>query len=235
MTVPAMTVPAMTVLPMTVLVVAKAPVPGLAKTRLARTVGPRAAADLAAAALLDTLDFAREAMAHLGGGRPVVALTGSLDRAARRDELRSALRDCIVIEQRGTTFAERLAAAHADVAGLGAVVQIGMDTPQAGAGRLVRAVHQLSGAEAVLGPATDGGWWLLGLRDPLQAVVLRKVPMSTADTGELTRRALAGAGLAVATTDTLRDVDTAADGQAVAAEAPGTRFAAAHRGLEVTA
>ena len=47
--------------PVTVLVVAKAPVPGLAKTRLARTLGAETAADLAAAALLDTLDAVAEA------------------------------------------------------------------------------------------------------------------------------------------------------------------------------
>ena len=41
-------------IPVTVLVVAKAPVPGLAKTRLAAAVGDEAAADIAAAALLDT-------------------------------------------------------------------------------------------------------------------------------------------------------------------------------------
>ena len=40
----------------TALVVAKSPVPGLAKTRLAATLGNAAAADIAAAALLDTLD-----------------------------------------------------------------------------------------------------------------------------------------------------------------------------------
>ena len=38
----------------TLLVVAKAPVPGLAKTRIAQTIGDDAAAELAAAALLDT-------------------------------------------------------------------------------------------------------------------------------------------------------------------------------------
>jgi len=56
-----------------VLVVAKAPVPGLAKTRIARTVGDARAAELAAAALLDTLDAATAS-----GMRVVVAMTGDL-------------------------------------------------------------------------------------------------------------------------------------------------------------
>ena len=42
--------------PVTLVVIAKAPVAGFAKTRLAATVGDAAAADIAAASLLDTLD-----------------------------------------------------------------------------------------------------------------------------------------------------------------------------------
>ena len=68
----------MTDLPVTLLVVAKAPEPGLAKTRLAATVGDRVAADIAAAALLDTLD----AVAAAPVAARVVALTGDLDAAA---------------------------------------------------------------------------------------------------------------------------------------------------------
>ncbi len=68
----------MTDLPVTLLVVAKAPEPGRAKTRLAATVGDRVAADIAAAALLDTLD----AVAAAPAASRVVALTGDLDAAA---------------------------------------------------------------------------------------------------------------------------------------------------------
>ena len=64
----------------TLLIVAKAPIPGLAKTRIAATVGTEAAADLAAAALLDTLDVATTC-----GANVVVAITGDLGAAARSD------------------------------------------------------------------------------------------------------------------------------------------------------
>ena len=68
-------------LPIPVLVVAKAPVPGLAKTRLAATLGDEVAADIAAAALLDTLD----AVAQTPASARVVAMTGDLSgRAAAR-------------------------------------------------------------------------------------------------------------------------------------------------------
>jgi glycosyltransferase A (GT-A) superfamily protein (DUF2064 family) len=85
------------VIPVAVLVVAKAPVPGLAKTRLAASVGNQAAADIAAAALLDTLD----AVADAAVAQRVVALTGSLDDACAADEIRSRLADFTVVAQRG--------------------------------------------------------------------------------------------------------------------------------------
>ena len=83
------------------------------------------------------------------------------------------------------------------------------------------------GGEAVLGPAADGGWWALGLRDPRHARVLIDVPMSAEDTGELTVRALTAAGLTVPHLMVLSDVDTMADARQVARLRRGGRFAAA--------
>ena len=56
-------------IPVIFLVVAKAPVPGQAKTRLAASVGEQAAADIAAAALLDTLDAVAAAPVQRGWWR----------------------------------------------------------------------------------------------------------------------------------------------------------------------
>jgi uncharacterized protein len=206
-----------------VLVMAKAPVPGFAKTRLAATVGPRAAADLATDSLLDTL------AAAAGTGWPVVvAFTGDLDSVPRADELREALGRCLVIEQRGRGLAERLASAHADAADAigSAVVQIASDTPQVTSADLVAAHNRLAGHDAVLGPALDGGWWLLATRRPAVAGCLASVPMSRVDTGARTIRALGAAGWRTGRTRRLRDVDTARDAEAVAGLAPASRFAA---------
>ncbi|WP_328824336.1 hypothetical protein [Verrucosispora sioxanthis] len=50
----------------------------------------------------------------------------------------------------------------------------------------------------MLGPATDGGWWTLGLRDPGHATVLRTIATSTTTTGHRTVVALRRRGLRVA-------------------------------------
>jgi uncharacterized protein len=206
------------------LVVAKAPVPGLAKTRLAATVGDQAAADIAAAALLDTLD----AVAATPVAARVVAMTGDLDRASRADEIRQRLTGFTVIEQRGDGFAERLVAAHADAAaaaGERPVLQIGMDTPQVTPELLSLCAQTLLDAPAVLGLARDGGWWVLGVRSAATAQCLRDVPMSTSETGALTLAALQRTGIHPQLLPELHDVDTIEDVDAVrAACPPGSRF-----------
>jgi hypothetical protein len=102
-----------------------------------------------------------------------------------------------------------------------------MDTPHLTARQLLVAAAGLADHDAVLGPAEDGGWWVLALRDPARAAVLRDVPMSAPTTGADTLTALVEHGMDVATTLTLRDVDEVADADAVARLAPGSRFAAA--------
>jgi glycosyltransferase A (GT-A) superfamily protein (DUF2064 family) len=197
------------------LVLAKTPVPGRVKTRLCPPCTPEQAAGVAAAALTDTLATV--------GATPAAArtlvVTGSHPAPPgwRR------------VGQRGDGLAERLVAAYADTARPGcASVLVGMDTPQVTVALLAGAADALAGADAALGPADDGGWWVLALRNPADAVVLLEVPMSTSDTGSATLVALRARGLRVSPLPTLRDVDTAADAHAVAAACPpSSRFAGA--------
>ena len=223
----------MTPLPVTLLVVAKAPVAGLAKTRLAAAVGAEAAADIAAAALLDTLD----AVVAAPVSARVVAMTGDLDEARAGDEIRERLQAFTVVPQRGGDFADRLANAHidaADAVGGMPVLQIGMDTPQVTAELLTRCAEALLGAPAVLGMAADGGWWVLGVRSARTADALRGVPMSRGDTGALTFAALASRGIGVTLVDELRDVDTVDDVVPVRrAGAADSRFARVTRTVGV--
>ena len=212
-------------IPVTALIVAKAPVPGLAKTRLAAALGDRVAAGIAAAALLDTLD----AVADTPLATKVVAMTGDLASACQSEAIRERLSGFTVVEQRGDSFADRLANAHADAAATAGpmpVLQIGMDTPQVTAELLTRCARALLGAHAVVGPARDGGWWLLGVADAATAECLRLVPMSRPDTGALTYAALLQTGSPVTVLEELADVDTVADISVVRADCqPSGRFA----------
>lgn len=213
----------------TVLVMAKAPVAGQAKTRLAKVVGDAEAAQLAAAALLDTLDAAAQVFPD---GRRVLALAGDLGQAAGQKALRRAAGEWHVVPQQGVDFAARLVDGHRQAHRLagGPVVQVGMDTPQASPG-LLREVARLAHEHGrpVLGPALDGGWWVLVTTRPEQAEALVDVPMSRSDTGIRTAEALAAAGHPTVSGPALRDVDEVEDADAVAVEAPHTRFAALWR------
>jgi len=213
----------------TVLVMAKAPVAGQAKTRLAADLsGNRAAAaELAAASLLDTIAACAGAV---GPGRCRLAVAGELRQAAQREALHGALAGWDVVAQEGDGLDERLANALAAVPG--PVVQIGMDTPQVTPAMLHRLVAALDRYDAVLAPASDGGWWALGLRSGIDGELLRGVPMSTGTTYAATYAALRSADLRIGTAPTLTDVDHLAEARIVAAEAPHGRFAQALRSLD---
>ncbi|WBB58364.1 DUF2064 domain-containing protein [Streptomyces sp. WMMC500] len=202
----------------TVLVVAKEPRPGRVKTRLTPAYTPAEAAQLAEAALADTLAVVRDLPAR----RRVLVLDG-----APGDWLPPGF---TVVPQAAGGLDERLAAAFGGCTG--PALLVGMDTPQLTAGLLAPALADdaWSACDAYLGPALDGGFWALGLARP-DPELLRGVPMSTAYTGAAQQRRLLAAGLRVRELPPLRDVDTAADVPPVAeAAAPGGRFAAtAHR------
>jgi len=211
---------------MRALVVAKAPVPGRVKTRLGSHIGMQTAAELAAAALLDTLAACRSAFAdcHL-------ALDGDLDVAVRADELRGSLAGWTVHVQRGEGLGERLTHAHLDAAGAGPTIQLGMDTPQVTAFDLRAVAAAASDGDAVLGPAADGGWWVLALSDPSAAAALADVPMSRPDTFDATRAALTAAGQTVRVGCELIDVDTVQDAASVAGTLTAGHFFRAWRSM----
>jgi len=220
-------------IPVTLVVIAKAPVAGQAKTRLGVAVGHPAAAEIAAASLLDTLDAVEATDVH----SRVVALTGDLAEASNGDEIRSRLTAFHVVEQRGDDFSARLANAIVDAAaatGSGRVLLIASDTPQVTADLLTRCARSLLEADAVLGPAPDGGWWVLGVTEPTVADCLHAIPTSRSDTGAATLEALRDKGLAVTTVDELSDVDTVDDVVLVRAScAPESRFARATKAAGV--
>jgi rSAM/selenodomain-associated transferase 1 len=200
------------------IVIAKAPVAGRVKTRLCPPCTPGQAARLARAALSDTLAACGAAM---GAGRRVVALDGEPD---------GWLPDgWDVVAQRGHGLAERLAGAFADVGG--PALLVGMDTPQVTAAAIEAGLAALARADAVFAPATDGGYWAIGLRSP-DARVFERVPMSRAETGAVQRARLDELRLRTVELPPLLDVDDIGAARAAAAAAPASRFAAALAGIE---
>jgi len=196
-----------------VIVIAKEPRAGHVKTRLTPPFTPLRAAELAAAALADTL----AAVGRAPAARRVLALDGRPG-----PWLPPGFE---VIPQRSGPLGERLAGAFEDVGGPAFLV--GMDTPQLTADLISLGLGELErdDVNAVLGPALDGGYWAIGLRraDPR---VFEGVPMSSAATVAAQRRRFAELGLCWRELAELRDVDTAADAAAVARLAPRSRFAA---------
>jgi glycosyltransferase A (GT-A) superfamily protein (DUF2064 family) len=191
------------------LLIAKAPVPGLVKTRLCPPCTPDQAARVAAAALADTIAV----LTATPASRRTIVLSGRYRRPPGWH----------AVPQEGSGLAHRLVNAFVDTALPGtASVLVGMDTPQLTAARLDALVDGLHDGDAVLGPAEDGGWWGLALRDPSHGTALRDVPMSTSDTAQWTVKALRERGARVGFGPVLRDVDTAADAWAVAAGCAGT-------------
>ncbi len=207
-----------------VVVIAKEFIPGRVKTRLHPPFTLEEAAELASAALADTLAAVDDA----APARRVLLFDGANPpaEAAGYD----------VIPQVAGDLDERLAAMFDALDG--PVLLVGMDTPQLTAD-LIRPVLDswadgARGPDAWFGPANDGGFWALGLRDPDGALV-RGVPMSRDDTGAVELSRLIDAGLDVAMLPELTDVDTVDDAREAAEAAPAHRFAHALRTLETGA
>ncbi len=195
----------------TVLVIAKEPRPGRVKTRLCPPCTPREAADLAAAALEDTL----AAVADAACERRVLAFDGAATRWLPAG--------WSLVPQVDGDLGRRLDRAVARVEG--PVLVVGMDTPQVTPALLDQACEQLvaPGTDAVLGPADDGGYWAIGFRDR-RAGVFDDVAMSTVDTGRRQRKRLDELGMRVAELPALRDVDTFDDARVVAGLVPDSVF-----------
>lgn len=204
---------------MFVLVLAKEPRPGRVKTRLCPPCSPTEAASIAEAALHDTFAAATAS----GADEVIAAIDGEPG-----DWLPPGVR---VVSQVTGSFDRRLAGAWATTSGAG--VQIGMDTPQATAADLDAAMNSLDDPshDAVLGHATDGGWWIIGLSGADERVFL-DVAMSRPDTGQRQQERLESLGFRVARLPTLTDVDHFPEATVIAEEIPHSRFAAAVRSVQ---
>ena len=185
-------------------IMAREPRLGVGKRRLARELGDLAAVRfqrLATARLVRRLGSDPRWRTHL------VVTPG---RAAYRRALPKARGVEIRPQGRGD-LGERLTRVVRTLP-RGPVVVIGTDQPDVRPEHVARAFAALGRADAVLGPAADGGYWLVGLaRRPAVRAPFTGIrwggPHALADT----LAAFRAAGLSVALLETLADVDTAAD------------------------
>jgi hypothetical protein len=189
---------------MVTLVFVRAPEPGRVKTRLAATLGAEGALRVYRRLAEQTV---REARA-LGG-----ELRIHFTPADREAQVRAWLGEgALYLPQADGDLGARMEAAFAAAFDAGArrVVIIGSDLPDLSAALLRRAFDALDEHPAVLGPAHDGGYYLLGLGAPLPAV-FRDMPWSTDAVLPLTLARLRAAGIEPALLPPLRDVDEVHD------------------------
>lgn len=187
-------------------VIAKEPVAGLAKTRLAPALGEEGAALAARAMLADTL----RAVAATGAD-PWLCFTPAAARA-RLARLAPGLR---LLAQVEGGLGDRLAACLAALLAAGAerAAIVGADTPHIPQRTYRAAFAMLDDADVVLGPALDGGYYLVAAQAPAPEL-FAGVPMGTDMVLGLTLERAAAAGLTVGLLPPLRDLDRVEDLQA---------------------
>jgi len=202
------------------LVIAKAPEPGRSKTRLCPPCTPEQAAELAEAALADTLDVISRTECS---GRTIF-LDGTPG-----DWLPEGFE---VLAQSEGGLGDRLADAFSRVAGPAFLV--GMDTPQISPELISESMERLQqpGTDAVIGLCPDGGYWGIGMNEG-EPGAFDGVPMSAGDTGRRQIEQLEKLGMRVSELPMLRDVDYFSDARTVSAESPDGRFASTFASMEL--
>jgi uncharacterized protein len=204
------------------IVLAKAPLAGQAKTRLCPPLTHDEAAMIAAASLSDTFAACRAVdAAHVitvFDGEPGQWVPTGIS----------------VVAQREGGLDVRLGHAFADVWSTfpEPAVLIAMDTPHVDPQLLTEALHALTTHDCVFGPATDGGFWLIGLRADLRVSpheLFAGVPMSKRHTGEAQRTRLAEHNLSVYELRELGDIDTIDDVRATAQAHPNLKMSIVSR------
>ena len=188
-------------------VFARAPVAGRTKRRLIPALGEAGAADLHATLLRRTVAAVggvagtdRELWCHPDAGHPLFAACAAEQGLALR-------------VQSGADLGARMAGAleTALTEGAPAAVLVGSDCPGLTADVLSSALAALeAGADAVLGPAEDGGYYLIRPRRPAPAL-FQGIPWGGPEVAAATRARAIEAGLRMEEMATLRDIDTPAD------------------------
>ena len=190
--------------PTRIVIFAKAPVPGEVKTRLIPALGPDGAARLAASMLEHTI---AEALAADVGAVELCASPGP--QASAWDGFLPT--GVLMTDQGRGSLGERLARATDRVIREGErILLIGSDCPALDATRLRAAAAQLASHDALMHPAEDGGYALLGLSrfDP---ILFAGIPWSTPAVAALTIARIEALGWSLHLAASLRDIDEPED------------------------
>jgi len=195
----------------------KEPRPGQVKTRLGAALGLRAAADVYRALLRDTLTW----VAKLTKDPHYGIELHFAPREASPDWLRAYVPAAptgawLAVPQPPGDLGRRLRSAFLGAFRRGAksVCAVGTDCPRLGAQLVRQAMDRLRSADVVLGPARDGGYYLVALR-AYRPEIFRGIPWSRSEVLERTVRAARKAGLMVSFLTELDDLDTVEDLDAV--------------------
>jgi rSAM/selenodomain-associated transferase 1 len=183
---------------------AKAPLAGEAKTRLAGETSPAFAAELAEAMLLDTLARCRRVPV-----RRVLVFTPEASRAWFEE---AAGPDYEMSLQGAGDLGARLGAFFAAQfrRGSRAVVVIGCDSPDVPVAWIREAFEKLDSTDVVIGPAGDGGYYLIGV-NRLFPEIFQLDDWGGATVLQSTRQRVCEAQRSLALLPTWQDVDTLAD------------------------
>jgi len=183
----------------------KHPRPGGVKTRLAAAIGAEAAAALYRALAEEVLEATTPAV---GDYERLVFF----DPPESLPEMREWLPGVRLMAQSGPDLGARMADAFARAFARGArrVAIVGTDAPGLSRDTVREALSALGVADVVLGPADDGGYYLIGLRAPHPGL-FASIEWSTPSVREQTLARAAAAGLSVREIGPLRDVDTLED------------------------
>jgi rSAM/selenodomain-associated transferase 1 len=185
----------------------KEPVPGRVKTRLARGAGEEWAAGFYRALVEDALEW----LARFPVAERTLFFSPAHARAACAGLAPRGRRYRMVPQAPGDLGARLQAAFRVLLAGgpTRAVV-LGTDTPGVDARILRSAFQALDHSDLVLGPALDGGYYLIGLRRPAPRL-FENVPWSTSRVLAATRQRADRLGLATRLLEPLGDIDRLAD------------------------
>ncbi len=190
---------------------AKQPIYGAVKTRLCPPLTPREALSLYEAFLLDTISLVAAACDISGNVTPALAYSPQVSHAYFRDLVPEQF---VLLPQNGESLGERLCnlPMQARALGFGPTAMISSDSPTLSPALVARSFEELArpGVDVVLGPCTDGGYYLIGMNEP-QPALFRGITWSTEHVTRETLAAAAHAGLSVATLPIWYDADTVAD------------------------